>query len=158
MSSRKIEDLTLEMRILYQAFDEGMREAGIPYVVTCTSRSVLEQMALYVQGRLPVKDVNSFRILAGMAPLMLERENQKVTWTLDSKHVTNMFDEDLDNDFSRAFDIAILKQGRPTWDIKVSVDGDDVPDYDEAGQIGEKVGLRWGGRFSSPDRPHFEGP
>lgn len=26
------------------------------------------------------------------------------------------------------------------------------------GVLGEKLGLRWGGRFSTPDRPHFELP
>ena len=25
------------------------------------------------------------------------------------------------------------------------------------GEIGEALGLRWGGRFSTPDRPHFDG-
>lgn len=25
-----------------------------------------------------------------------------------------------------------------------------------AGQVGESLGLRWGGRFPYPDRPHFE--
>jgi hypothetical protein len=157
MGSRSISDLTPKMRELYAAFDEKMREAKIPYMVTCTSRDVLEQMALYVQGRLPTSEVNNHRVQAGL-PMISEAENKKVTWTLNSKHITNHFDEDLNNDFSRAFDIAILKNGQPVWDIKVSVNGDEIPSYDEAGAIGESVGLKWGGRFSSPDRPHFEDP
>lgn len=68
-----------------------------------------------------------------------------VTWTTKSKHIGG-----------KAFDIAILSNGKPTWDVKVSVDGDSIPDYQEAGKIGEAVGLRWGGRFKSPDMPHFE--
>ncbi len=74
-----------------------------------------------------------------------------VTWTRKSKHIDG-----------NAFDIAILKNGKPTWDLKTSVDGDSVADYIEAGEIGESVGLKWGGRFkdrfgdSCPDFPHFE--
>lgn len=69
----------------------------------------------------------------------------KVTWTRKSRHSEH-----------RAFDIAILKDGRPVWDLKVDVNDDHLPDYLEAGEIGESVGLKWGGRFPSPDCPHFE--
>ncbi|MCC6347894.1 MAG: M15 family metallopeptidase [Nitrospirales bacterium] len=68
-----------------------------------------------------------------------------VTWTLKSKHCEG-----------KAFDIAILKDGKPTWDVKVSVDGDTIPDYEEAGKIGEALGLVWGGRWKTPDCPHFQ--
>lgn len=69
----------------------------------------------------------------------------KVTWTLRSKHVDG-----------KAFDIVICKAGIPQWDGKADVDVDGVPDYLEAGRIGESVGLVWGGRWRSPDFPHFE--
>lgn len=69
----------------------------------------------------------------------------KVTWTRKSKHIEG-----------KAFDIAILKDGKPCWDVKVDVNRDAAADYEQAGAIGESVGLRWGGRFKSPDRPHFE--
>lgn len=69
----------------------------------------------------------------------------KVTWVKISRHTGRT-----------AFDIAILKDGKPTWDLKVSVNGNDVPDYTEAGQIGESFGLTWGGRWNPPDYCHFE--
>jgi len=68
-----------------------------------------------------------------------------VTWTRKSKHIEG-----------RAFDIAILKDGKPVWDLKADINDDHIPDYDQAGEIGESVGLRWGGRFKNPDRPHYE--
>jgi peptidoglycan L-alanyl-D-glutamate endopeptidase CwlK len=71
----------------------------------------------------------------------------KVTWTKASRHTRRT-----------AFDIAILKDGKPVWDTKVDVNVDLVPDYLEAGQIGESVGLEWGGRWRSPDFPHFQLP
>lgn len=155
MASRRIEDLSPRLRELYFKFDEKMKALGINYAITCTARSVLEQMAIFVQGRLGLEEVNSFRKHAGLASIG-QSENRKVTWTLNSKHLTNLLDDKLDNDFSEAFDIVILKDKRAVWDIKVDVNNDLIPDYKQAGEVGESVGLRWGGRFSSPDPPHFE--
>ncbi len=71
---------------------------------------------------------------------------KKVTWTHHSKHTERT-----------AFDIAILKDGKPTWDTKVSVNGDDIPDYKQAGDIAVQCGLVWGGIWqTSPDYPHFQ--
>jgi len=70
---------------------------------------------------------------------------RRVTWTKISRHTGRM-----------AFDIAILKDGQPTWDVKVSVNENDIPDYLEAGQIGESFGMTWGGRWIPPDAVHFE--
>lgn len=66
-----------------------------------------------------------------------------VTWTHKSKHIEG-----------KAFDIAILKNKKPTWDIKVDVDDDEVPDYQEAAEIGRSVGLKAGADYK--DYPHFE--
>jgi hypothetical protein len=156
MYSRKIEDCVKELQDKYILFDKKMHESGIAYMITCTARNIIEQIALYMKGRLPLRDVNRFMVIADLPILVKDLDNKIVTWTLNSKHVTNMFDKDLDNDFSRAFDIAILKDGKPIWDIKVSVNYNTIPDYEEAGIIGESVGLKWGGRFTNPDMPHFE--
>lgn len=49
-----------------------------------------------------------------------------------------------------AFDVAVLKDGRPTWP-------NDVALWKRIGAIGKSVGpLRWGGDWSTPDYPHFE--
>jgi len=125
MPSRKIEDLVPYMQDKIKEFAGKMAEAGIPWMITCTFRSQIEQDALYSIGR----------TIPG----------RRVTWTKISKHTGRT-----------AFDIAILKDGKPIWDVKVSVNENDLPDYLEAGQIGEAIGLRWGGRFKNPDCPHFE--
>ncbi len=143
------------MQLKYFAFKIAMEKAGLKYMVTSIDRTILEQMALYVQGRLSVAEVNNFRSLAGLS-MIKESVNIKVTWTLNSKHVTNMFDEDLNNNKSSDFDIAILKDSQPIWDLKISVNQNSIPDYQEAGIIGESLGLKWGGRFGTPDYCHFE--
>jgi peptidoglycan L-alanyl-D-glutamate endopeptidase CwlK len=156
MASRKIEDLTSDMQFFFSKFKVKMDIAKIPFLVTCTARSVKEQQALYAQGRQSLMEVNIMRTMAGL-PAITEAENKyKVTWTLSSKHIIDLEDGDPNNDKSRAFDIAILKDGKATWDVKVNVNKNSEPDYLEAGKIGESVGLKWGGRFKSPDYPHFE--
>ena len=68
-----------------------------------------------------------------------------VTWTRNSRHTKRT-----------AFDIAILRSGQPTWNTKIDINENDITDYQEAGKIGESVGLEWGGRFKPPDYCHFE--
>jgi len=64
-------------------------------------------------------------------------EGQIVTWTLHSKHCER-----------KAFDIAMIKNGKTTWN---------PADYLQAGVIGQKVGLEWGGSWKkSKDYPHFQ--
>lgn len=155
MASRKIEDCTPSLQGKIKAFTIAMFKAGIPFMITCTARTVNEQQAFYAQGRNDLATVNKLREIAGLAPIS-QSDNQKVTWTLHSEHLIDLDDGNPNNDKSRAFDIAITRDKKPIWDLKVNVNGNKIPDYDEAGLIGESVGLKWGGRFSTPDRPHFQ--
>ena len=50
------------------------------------------------------------------------------------------------HEYGRAFDITFIGPGFSAPDSWWSL----------AGEVGEWMGLRWGGRFKSPDRPHFE--
>jgi peptidoglycan L-alanyl-D-glutamate endopeptidase CwlK len=50
------------------------------------------------------------------------------------------------HNFGRAFDVAFRCGGKVSWDGP----------WEELGELGESIGLEWGGRFSSPDRPHFQ--
>lgn len=149
-------DVCPELYRKWELFDQKMQEVGISYIITSTARKITEQMALYTQGRMPLEDINKFRKAACM-PYLTETYNKVVTWTLQSKHVTNLYDTDMYNDQSRAFDIALKdKEGKVHWDVKISVNDNEIPDYEEVGKIGESVGLKWGGRFQTPDYPHFE--
>jgi peptidoglycan L-alanyl-D-glutamate endopeptidase CwlK len=65
------------------------------------------------------------------------KPGQIVTWTRKSKHTER-----------KAFDIAMIVNGKITWDTK---------EYLKAGEIGIKVGLQWGGSWArAKDYPHFE--
>jgi len=132
MSSRKITDLHPNLQPKCRAFLGLCAEAGIPVMLTCTYRSQAEQDALYAQGR--------------------TTPGRKVTWTRFSRHSNTINGKPA----ATAFDIAILSDGKPTWDLKVDVNKDSIPDYQNVGKIGERLGLEWGGRWKSPDYPHFQ--
>lgn len=161
MSSRDIKDLTPKMQELYTKFAQAMARAGHPFIVTSTARTVKEQMALYAQGRQVLWEVNSLRKICGLPPITAEENRKCVTWTMKSEHLIDLDDSDPNNDKARAFDIVLAdpkKSKSIYWNPKVDIDADGVPDYIEAGKIGESVGLVWGGRWSNPDYPHFQQP
>ena len=144
MASRKISDLTPDVQRKYRLFEAKMRALKIDYIVTCTLRTVEEQVALYAMGR--------------TAP------GRVVTWTLFSRHIPRDDDRGTINaGKSHAFDIVITHDSGPVWDVKCDVNQDDIPYYMQTGQVGESVGLKWGGKFRSsqgkpmPDYVHFEG-
>ncbi|MEK7556378.1 MAG: M15 family metallopeptidase [Patescibacteria group bacterium] len=64
------------------------------------------------------------------------RPGNIVTWVQRSKHTSGI-----------AFDLGFA-----------GYDPDSVPErwWKTAGEIGEALGLTWGGRWSTPDKPHFE--
>ena len=157
MSSRKIGDLTPKLQRLYSAFKKKMDEAEISFVVTCTARTVKEQIALYAQGRQPLEEVNALRRIAGIYEITAAENKRKVTSTLKSQHLIDLEDNDESNNKSSAFDIVITKDKKAIWDLKVDVNKNDIPDYLEAGKIGESVGLIWGGSWKTfKDYPHFQ--
>jgi len=156
MFYRDISKLTPMLRTKYYEFHDLMTEIGIPYTVTCTARELKDQVALYAQGRQPLLEVNDLRRLAKMPSITEEENKRRVTWTLKSKHLINLDDKDITNDLAKAFDIVILNNGKVDWNYKVDVNYDHISDYSQAGNIGESVGLVWGGRFKTPDYCHFE--
>ena len=157
MSSRKIEDLVPKLQMLYYQFKAKMDLAKIPFIVTCTARTVKEQVALYAQGRQILNEVNVLRAQAQLPPITEAENKNKVTSTLQSKHLVDLEYPITTNDKSSAFDIAILKDGKVTWDLKVNVNKNEIADYMEAGKIGQTVGLTWGGSWTNfKDYPHFQ--
>ncbi len=54
------------------------------------------------------------------------------------------------HEFGLAFDVAVLVDGKATWP-------NDRGLWEEIGELGEALGLEWGGRFKTIlDLPHFQ--
>lgn len=69
--------------------------------------------------------------------------------TMPGKKVTNARAGFSNHNFGVAVDLAVFR-GK-TW-------LSESPAYDWLGPIGEACGLKWGGRWKDPDRPHYEYP
>jgi len=130
MSSRKLTDLHPQMQPLVTRFLANARAAGIDLLVTCTYRSNEEQTALYAIGRTKPGRIVT-RAKAGQS---------KHNHTLNNKPA------------ALAVDVVPLRDGKPIWSAS-------DPVWKQVGEIGEKVGLEWAGRWTTfREYPHFQHP
>ena len=130
MSSRKLTDLHPQMQPMVTRFLATARAAGIDLLVTCTYRSNEEQAALYAIGR-----TKPGRIVTNARPGRSTHNN-----TLNGKPA------------ALAVDVVPLRDGKPVWSAS-------DPVWKRVGEIGEKVGLEWAGRWTTfREYPHFQHP
>lgn len=134
--SKNPEYLVLPVRLRLEKLQAAAAREDIGFAVIYTLRTGAEQHALFAQGRKPLSEVNRLRKEAGLAAIA-EQENRIVTKLLTSVH-----------QFGCAFDVAIIKDGKPDWNCTAL--------YERLGELGEAIGLRWGGRFKFRDLCHFE--
>lgn len=164
MATPVIREFTTELIV------KAKSELKLVVFVTNIDRTFQVQLAYYAQGRQPLSEVNLLRRVAGL-DLLPELDSKgkiiiykKITWTMCSKHIINLFDTDPTNDKSKAVDVGISFNGKYMTDDK-DMDADGIPEYQELGILGERIGngkIRWGGRFKDskgkpcPDYPHYE--
>jgi peptidoglycan L-alanyl-D-glutamate endopeptidase CwlK len=127
MASRSLKDLCPELRVIAEEFKQQCLEAGIEILIYCTYRSNAEQDAEYAKGR--------------------TAKGQKVTNARGGQSMHNCTDLQ-GNPSSKAFDCVPMKNNICQWKDLVS--------YETMGEIGEGLGLVWGGRWKQKDRPHFQ--
>jgi hypothetical protein len=107
---------------------------------------VVEFLARAIEAKIPLLVVETRRTLA-------EHEaNVKAgkSWTPHSKHIRGM-----------AIDVVPYHYYGPgradkrlLWDVKDAAISD--PIWEKLGEIGEACGMKWGGRWTQRDCPHFE--
>lgn len=100
----------------------------------------MELLARCTEAGIAVFIVDTLRTVQEQA----ENIRKGVSWTKNSKHLTG-----------DAIDLAPYD----TWNLhgpdKLQWNADD-PAWDVMGVIGERLGLRWGGRWKQKDMGHFE--
>ena len=155
-ASPRIRDFALKLIGL------AKEELGIRVIVTDVSRLFEVQVALYAQGRETLENVNKLRKRANLAPITNKENKNKVTWTLASRHIINLSNDDITDDLSHAIDFGILdKNGKYMGDVKADVNRDNKFDYIQLGHLAKKVDseIIWGGDWKkSKDYPHYEEP
>jgi len=121
--------------------DQRLHKMGITSVVVSeTLRELPVQMAYYSRSRMAIEDVKAMYKAAGLYTISSFEAQEAITWTLASNHFSG-----------KAVDLVPTIKGAPWWRAPKEA-------WDIIGEIGEKHGLKWGGRW--PDRkkdsPHFE--
>ncbi len=111
-----------------QAIIAAMGELGFVLMVTDGVRTVAQQQKLYAQGR--------------TAPGRIVTRADGVTTR--SNHQPHA------DDWGHAVDCCFVVAGKPSWD-----ESNPWPLY---GEMAKAIGLKWGGDWSTPDRPHVELP
>jgi hypothetical protein len=144
MSSRKIEDLAPDFQPTIIMFEAELAREGLAFKRCCTRRTQAEQDVLWIQGRKSIIEVNDARKSIGLPPIT-KKQNVKVTWRSVSEHTSR-----------KAVDYYIEKDGKYCYDLKVDIDKDDIPDWEEFGAIAERCGLVWGGNFTTRDLAHVQ--
>jgi hypothetical protein len=147
MISRNIVDCVPELQTIYLSFTIAMAEANLPFMLTRTRCTAQDQAELFAMGRTkPGAKCWCGGHQNKIGTCKKHPFGLPVTWTLESKHI-----------IGKAFDIALLKNGKPHWDVKISINPNDIPDYLEAARIGRSIGLIAGGLWvRKQDYPHFE--
>jgi len=150
MASRIILDCVPELQEKYYAWAELMSRAGLKHKLTCTLRTQAEQSVLFMQGRGPIERVNGERIKIGLIPIRAEDNIIVTKLKTIGKHGEG-----------KAFDIALMKHiggDKETvyYNLKISVNDNDIPDYKEAADLGVKAGLQNGGLLWGWDFCHYE--
>jgi LAS superfamily LD-carboxypeptidase LdcB len=124
--SRSTKDLHPAVAQLAHALLVRASENGTPIIITQTLRTKEEQDALYAQGR-----------------------------TKPGKIVTKARGGESYHNYGLAFDVALVVGKRIVWD-KNDLNKNNKDDWQEIGELGESVGLEWGGRWKFKDVPHFQ--
>jgi peptidoglycan LD-endopeptidase CwlK len=139
-----IEQLKPQVRKAAHAFLADLRAQKVPFVVTSTLRSDIEQVALYLQGRASLEIVNLVRKFAGMY-LLGEKENTYTVTRCDGVNTKS------NHQLGIALDVVPMGElGGPIWPAFSD------PRWLVLGVTGEKYGFRWAGRWQQPDPPHHE--
>ena len=100
-------------------------------------------MALALEAGVKLDIVQSFRSPADQAVIYAQGRTTPGPIVTHAKPGTSY------HEYGLAFDVAVDKGGKPTWP-------NDIALWTKLGVLGESIGLKWGGRFPSPDYGHFE--
>lgn len=144
--SRRLEDLHADVAELARQLIERAAGEGIVLRVTYTLRSREEQLALWMQGRVALRVVNSQRAACGLPPLTEAANRRTVTHAKPGHSL---------HESGRAFDVVPLRDVDGDGDLDAEWES---PHWSRIGELGEQLGLFWGGRWigKKRDRPHFE--
>jgi hypothetical protein len=130
--------LAPDVRAAWEAHLSAAAMAGISVATTFTRRTDEEQWALWLQGRRELEEVNDARLAAGL-PAISRAENARKVTNCDGKTTRSKHQDGL------AYDLGIMgAKGSLDWNPPRET-------LVRLGELGESVGLEWGGRWAPLD-------
>ena len=136
-----------------QAALDELDDRGVPYVVTSTVRTYMEQAALYAQGRNTLIVVNSRRSLAGMAPIGDADNKYTVTRCDGTPSSQGPGHARSPHQIGIALDVVPRGKDGPEWPPASD------PRWEQIAMSFESQGFKWGGRWKDfLDLPHYQYP
>jgi hypothetical protein len=144
--SKELKDLALNVQgpaakaLEEMKSDLQLKKLGVTGIlISETLRPLAVQMAYFSRSRMAVSDVKKMYAAAGLYKISDTEAQSKNTDTLSSMHIQG-----------RAIDLVPEIDGVIAWNAPNDV-------WKRMGEIGEKYGFTWGGRWPDfPDKPHFQ--
>jgi len=96
--------------------------------------------------RLQAEGLN-FKITSGRRTFAEQDRLYRQGRSLPGPRITNARAGQSWHNYGVAYDITLFSGKNPIWES---------PKYTRAGEIGEELGLEWGGRWKFVDKPHFQ--
>lgn len=149
MIHRELELLIEPMRELISKLIAACQEHGIEVYVFETRRDDDVQKAYCAQGREPLDVVNALRVRAKLY-LLTPAEN-KMKITDDPPSGLQTVYKGVGHGNGTAADLVPMKGKDLWWNAPPEI-------WEKMGEIGEGLGLVWGGRWKMRDLPHFQMP
>ena len=149
--SRKITDMHPFLQVLCLKHMQMAADAGVPFIVTQTLRTQEEQQFLFAKGRTAPGEPcyhNGIRVPVGSC------QQHPLGVTVTKAEPGNSYHE-----YGLAYDVALVDKttGKPHWKEAEDANFNTRGDFTDIGEIGEQIGLEWGGRWTRfPDMPHFQ--
>jgi hypothetical protein len=106
----------------------------------------IELIARCAEAGIPILIINTLRTESDQ----LANIAKGVSWTRNSRHLAQPW-----SNKAEAIDVAPYETWQAYGPDKINWDASD-PVWVTIGEIGEKLGLRWGGRWTQRDMGHFE--
>jgi peptidoglycan LD-endopeptidase CwlK len=141
-SENRLSKVHPELARRVRALVSRLSQAGLRVEVVQGLRTWDEQAALFAQGRETLTVVNSLRRKAGLAPLSADENRRRVT---DARAGQS------NHNYGLACDLCPFKGNVPDWNAPAAV-------WKQIGAAAKAAGLKWGGDWQRPDRPHVELP
>lgn len=153
-TSRKISDLVPEAREKALQVEEACARLGSPILVYCTLRSVKAQAKLFREGRSLEKIMEKHEELASewkrpdLAQVLLDVGPQYGKYIKTKAGPGQSY-----HNYARAFDAVPLRNGECVWGDK---EPEDSALWEVYGDVCRSNGLKWGGDWRWPDKPHSQ--